>query len=316
MKIDLRAPVFVIAAAAYGKRPARSSSPGRKPGRVGQSEDPQQEAAMRTFPAMIGFLVALMSLAPFLTVEAPTCAADMPDYFKQIVGTETASPIEVETTNILALNATMLDLYANAAQTFKKNILAQHPVILGLFSGSGGRFILYRPGMPPLEAPSVPIAYQLLKSVGHSALALSEVVVPYLGSPHDSTWRSALAAYGSRMQSALDNLEAAPLRDDWKAVSREILENNIAFTAEADVIHPIILRRRGQQVWHDTCLPASRGNGKGPPEAEIGYSSLSSVLPSICAQGVFAEERLCVGVRNVLRRGTPASRAAWTALGG
>jgi hypothetical protein len=87
--------------------------------------------------------------------------------------------------------------------------------------------------MPPLEAHSVPIAYQLLKSVGHSALALSEVVLPYVDSLHDSTWRSALAAYESRMQSALDNLEAAPLRDDWKPVSREILENNITFTDEA-----------------------------------------------------------------------------------
>jgi hypothetical protein len=32
--------------------------------------------------------------------------------------------------------------------------------------GSGRRFILYRPGQEPLEAPSVPIVYQLLKSSG------------------------------------------------------------------------------------------------------------------------------------------------------
>ena len=115
----------------------------------------------------------------------------------------------------------MFDLYGNAAQIFKKNILAEHPVILGLFSGAGGRFILYRPGMAPLEAPSVPIVYQLLKSVGHSTMALSEVVVPYLDSPNDLTWRSALAAYRSRMQSALDGLDAAPMRDDWKPVSRD-----------------------------------------------------------------------------------------------
>ena len=73
----------------------------------------------------------------------------------------------------------------NAGQIFKKNILAEHPVILGLFSGAGGRFVLYRPGVAPLEAPSVPIDYQLLKSVGHSAMALSEVVVPYLDSPNE-----------------------------------------------------------------------------------------------------------------------------------
>ena len=52
----------------------------------------------------------------------------------------------------------MFELYGNAAQIFKKNILAEHPVILGLFSGAGGQFILYRPGMTPLEAPSVPSA--------------------------------------------------------------------------------------------------------------------------------------------------------------
>ena len=122
---------------------------------------------------------------------------------------------------------------ANAAQIFQKNILAEHPVILGLFSGAGGRFILYRPGRPPLDAPPVPIVYQLLKSVGHSTMALSEVVVPYLNSPNDPAWRGALAAYRSRMQSALDGLDATPLRDDWKPISRTILENNIAFMDEA-----------------------------------------------------------------------------------
>ena len=103
---------------------------------------------------------------------------------------------------------------------FRKNILARHPVILGLFSGAGGRFILYRPGMPPLEAPSVPIVYQLMKSVGHSTMAMAEVVVPYLNNPDDKTWRGPLAAYRNRMQSALDGLDAVPIQDDWKPTSR------------------------------------------------------------------------------------------------
>ena len=186
---------------------------------------------MRTFGVVVG-VSAVMSLA-LLGPEAPARAGEVPDYFKQIVGSETATPAEVGARNILTLNATMFDLYANAGQIFKKNILAKHPVILGLFSGAGGRFVLYRPGVAPLEAPSVPIAYQLLKSVGHSVLGLSEVVVPYLDSPNDSTWRGALASYRSRMQSALDGLDAAPLREDWKPVSREILQNNIAFMDEA-----------------------------------------------------------------------------------
>jgi hypothetical protein len=188
---------------------------------------------MRTVGIVISGVSAVMSLAVLLAPEAPARAGDVPEYFKEIVRIETSTPAEVAAKNILALNATMFDLYANAAQIFKKNILAEHPVILGLFSGAGGRFILYRPGEAPVDAPPVPIVYQLLKSVGHSVMALSEVVAPYLDSPNDPTWRSALAAYRSRIQSALDGLDAAPMRDDWKPVSREILENNIAFMDEA-----------------------------------------------------------------------------------
>ena len=200
---------------------------------------------MRTCGIIVCGVSALASLALVLGPPSPAHAGDVPDYFKEIVGVETATPTEVGVKDILALNSTMFDLYANASQIFQKNILAEHPVILGLFSGAGGRFILYRPGTAPLEAPSVPIAYQLLKSVGHSTMALSEVVTPYLNSPNDSTWRSPLAAYRSRMRSALDGLDAAPLRDDWKPVSRAILENNIAFMDEAlkaNVITPAALQ--------------------------------------------------------------------------
>ena len=61
-------------------------------------------------------------------------------------------------------------------------------------------------------------------------MALAEVVAPYLNSPDDLSWRGSLCAY--RMQSALDGLVAAPMRDDWKPTSRAILENNIAFMDE------------------------------------------------------------------------------------
>jgi len=115
---------------------------------------------------------------------------------------------------------------------FRKNILAEHPIILGMFSGAGGRFILYRPGMAPIDAPSVPIVYQLLKSVGHSTMALAVVVAPYLNSPSDLSWRGSLAAYRNRMQSALDSLDATPMRDDWRPNNRSILQNNIAFMDE------------------------------------------------------------------------------------
>jgi hypothetical protein len=196
---------------------------------------------MRAFRIVMSGAGALMSFALALGSQAPARAADLPDYFKAIVSVEKASPSEVGAKNILQLDTSMFELYGDAGQIFKKNILAEHPIILGLFSGAGGRFILYRPGMPPLEAPPVPVVYQLLKSIGHSTMALSEVLVPYLNSPNDLTWRGALAAYRSRMQSALDGLDAAPMRDDWKPVNRAILENNIAFmdeTLQANAVSP------------------------------------------------------------------------------
>ena len=103
---------------------------------------------------------------------------------------------------------------------------AKHPVILALFSGAGGRFILYRPGMPPLEAPSVPIVYQLLKSVDHSTMALAQVVGPYLDNPADQSWRAPMLAYRARMQSALDSLDQAPMPPDWRENDRAILRSN------------------------------------------------------------------------------------------
>ncbi len=40
--------------------------------------------------------------------------------------------------NVLTLNTVMFELYGDAAQVFKKNLLNKHPVILGLFSVAGG----------------------------------------------------------------------------------------------------------------------------------------------------------------------------------
>jgi hypothetical protein len=181
---------------------------------------------------LIGGACALLASLAIVGPCPQAQGAELPAYFKEIVGTSAPSPAEIGTKNILQLNTTTFELYGDAAQIFKKNILAKHPVILGLFSGAGGRFILYRPGMAPIDAPPVPIVYQLLKSVGHSTMALAEVVVPYLNSPNDLTWRGSLAAYRNRMQSALDGLDATAMQDDWRPTNRSILQNNIAFMDE------------------------------------------------------------------------------------
>ena len=128
---------------------------------------------MRTIAIILGGVCALLSSLIAVGSGLSAHAADLPPCFKEIVGTETASPAEIGTKNILQLNTTMFELYGDASKVFRINILAKHPVILGLFSGDGVRFTLYQPGKAPVDAPPVPAAYQLLKSIAHSSMALA-----------------------------------------------------------------------------------------------------------------------------------------------
>src|SRR6266481_5704396 len=172
---------------------------------------------------------ATMASIMLLGLDPVAQAQDLPSFMAPIAGRPSSSPADTATKNVLALNSMMFELYDDAASVFKANLLSKHPVILGLFSGEGGRFILYRPGMAPFEAPSVPIVYQLMKSVGHSVMALSEVVTPYLDNAANQSWRGPLLAYRSQMQTALDTLDATDMQADWRATSRTLLQNNIAF---------------------------------------------------------------------------------------
>src|SRR6202048_4575017 len=149
-----------------------------------------------------------------------------------IAGKPAATPSDIATKDVLALNSGMFELYGDAARIFQNNILSRHPAILGLFSGAGGKLILYRPGTAPVEAPQVPVVYQLLKSVGHSTMALAEVVGPFVDNPNDKSWRGSMLAYRSRMQSALDGLDVTPMEPSWRDNNRSILQNNLAFMDE------------------------------------------------------------------------------------
>ena len=109
-----------------------------------------------------------MKLYPCLAVLAIlfsgtiTNAQTLPSYMAPIAGKTAATAADIATKDVLALNTGMFELYGDAAKIFQKNILSKHPVILGLFSGAGGKMVLYRPGMAPTEAPQVPIVYLLL----------------------------------------------------------------------------------------------------------------------------------------------------------
>lgn len=141
---------------------------------------------MTTIPMIGRSACAVVASVALLFSAATASAQSLPPEVQTIVAPLSASPEDTATKDVLALNTAMFELYGNSAQIFQANLLATHPIILALFSGAGGRLILYRPGQPPIDAPSVPPVYQLLKSVGHSTMALAEVVIPYLSTPRTS----------------------------------------------------------------------------------------------------------------------------------
>jgi hypothetical protein len=107
------------------------------------------------------------------------------------------------------------------------------PIILALFTGQGGQMILYRPGRDPEVAPPVPVAYQLAKSVGHSTMAIYQILAPYLANAQaNQLWRAPLAMYRAQHQTALDGLDTLDLPEDDRTVLRTILERNLAFMDE------------------------------------------------------------------------------------
>lgn len=160
----------------------------------------------------------------------PAMAADtMPPYMKVIAGHHDTTKSEIAKQNVLALDLAMFGYYDEALSIFKKNILAQHPVIMALFSNGGGRLILYRPGQEALEAPPVPIVYQYLKSTGHSALALFEISGPHLDNPDDHSWIAMMRQDRTQQQAALDTLADLDMNPLWRNEMKTVLANNVAY---------------------------------------------------------------------------------------
>ena len=151
---------------------------------------------------------------------------------KPIAGHIASSPAETGTKDILALNSGMFELYGDAAKVFQSNILGQHPVILGSLPETAANSFSIAPARPRSTLRRCLSFYQLLKSIGHSTMALAEVVGPYLNNPDDQAWRGSMLAYRSRMKSALDGLDATAMPAEWPDDDRTILENNIAFMDE------------------------------------------------------------------------------------
>ena len=180
---------------------------------------------MRVRTLLLGFVLLVGAWG----ASSPLAAADMPAYMDVIVAGKPPALAETARQNVFALNTAMFGLYDESGRIFRRNLLGQHPVILALFNGVGGRFILYKPGAAPVEAPSVPVVYQLLKSVGHATMVIAVMAGPHVGKPTDQSWKSSFTSFRDRLTSALASLDQTEMREDWRGDTRAILTTDIAF---------------------------------------------------------------------------------------
>ena len=158
----------------------------------------------------------------------------IPDYMRPVVIEEPPASAQVVAEQaVLALNDSMMRYYEASLAKFIGNLREQHPIILAMFTGQGGQMTLYRPGRGPEHAPPVPLVYQLAKSVGHSSMAIYEIVSPYMAnSTANQLWRAPLETYRTENRVALEGLDALDLISETRSILRQILELNLAFMDE------------------------------------------------------------------------------------
>lgn len=185
-------------------------------------------------------IIALVTLLVLSTLYAPFASSaqiddetlEIPNFMQSFVINEdqSASKQNVALGDLYKLNTERLTIYDKSLEIYKKNFLNKHPVIMALFSDKGGRFILYLPGQPALEAESVPWIYQVAKSVSHCAMATFELLAPYTADPSaDLTWLGSLKSYRTNVQTSIEALDAIKIRTKIRKLMRDTLKQIAAF---------------------------------------------------------------------------------------
>ena len=164
----------------------------------------------------------------------PLIAAEPPASLPKFVADATPeTKAQIAQRNVIALNNEMRGIYGNALAICQQNILKNTNLIMGLFTGKGGRFILYRAGKPPIEAPAPP-TYELAKSIGHAPMALYEIVAPYALDPKaDLSWVAPMQSFRLRSRIARDGLTDMDLPPEQLALFQATLDKVIGFADRA-----------------------------------------------------------------------------------
>ena len=147
----------------------------------------------------------------------------------------TLSKSQIAANNVSSLDQKMQSIYAsNLKSVFKKNLLNNYPVILALFSEGGGKFYLYVPMQKePIIAPPVPQIYVLAKSVGHSAMATYQLLIPYVNDANtNSSWRAPVKIFLTANKSALKSVNQLNVSAAQKTAFKNVLQRNIKFMSQ------------------------------------------------------------------------------------
>ena len=176
--------------------------------------------------------LALAGIAPARAADEPATNPAVPDFLLPVVLNSAPPPTkeQLAAKAVYQLNNSMFNIYDNSLAIYQKNILARVPLIMALFSGKGGRFILYRPGQPPLEAPPVPPIYQAAKSVGHCAMATYACVAPYIATSHeDPSWVPLMKSYNLEIQMAKEGIKNLGIKPEEQALLQDTLGKILVF---------------------------------------------------------------------------------------
>lgn len=168
---------------------------------------------------------ALLLATLVISCASPCQAADPAG---KAPAADSQAKAKIAMNDVRQLNTSMFGFYEKGLVKFEQNF--PHPLIMGLFSGTGGRFILYRPGQPPLEAPPVPPVYEIMKSTGHTAMGTYALVAPYIrDASKDQGWVDDMKAYRTTVQTALANVDYLDIKPSEKALVKDTLGKVLAF---------------------------------------------------------------------------------------
>lgn len=161
---------------------------------------------------------------------ADAAAGKIPDFLEIVVDRgEPATKAEVAAANVVALDSGMQRIYADTLVKYKEHMRGRVPVIIGLFSETGGSMILYPPDKEKIVADPVPPLYAWLKSVSHAAMAIYQLVAPYLLTPGDDSWRAPMMQYQAQIEAAMATLPDLDVPKDVRERLERMLEKEKAF---------------------------------------------------------------------------------------